>query len=290
MAKTEEAESSKASTKAEQPLTCGLIMPISPLDGRTAEHWLEVRAIITDAIQSIAAPKFSVRLVSDADEIGIIQKRIVQNVYSSDIVVVDASAKNPNVMFELGMRLAFDKPVVIVKDDETDYSFDTSIIEHLTYPRDLRFGKVVVFKDALAAKVLHTYRAGTVPNSSPFLKSFGEFRVATLEQTEVPANRLVVDMLEELRGQVARLGRAVEREPLAPHVDALSFRVKRSRARAMTFVRNYLGSHAVDPLDLMADRDFLAGVYAYANSNLPDDDFHEIVVSTLRAVRNEDKS
>jgi hypothetical protein len=34
-------------------------------------------------------------------------------------------------MFELGMRLAFDKPTVIIKDDKTDYMFDTGIIEHV---------------------------------------------------------------------------------------------------------------------------------------------------------------
>jgi hypothetical protein len=51
-------------------------------------------------------------------------------------------------MLELGMRLAFDKPAVIVKDDKTDYSFDTSSIEHLAYPRDLRFSKIKSFKTA----------------------------------------------------------------------------------------------------------------------------------------------
>jgi hypothetical protein len=35
------------------------------------------------------------------------------------------------------MRLAFDRPTIIVKDDLTTYSFDTSPIEHLEYPRDL---------------------------------------------------------------------------------------------------------------------------------------------------------
>jgi len=32
-------------------------------------------------------------------------------------------------MFELGLRLAFDKPAIIVKDDNTSYSFDTAPIE-----------------------------------------------------------------------------------------------------------------------------------------------------------------
>ena len=78
-----------------QTHTCGLIMPISALDGMTAEHWLEVRSILEDAAESIPDPRFKVRIVSDADETGIIQKRIVQNVYGSDIIVCDVSGKIP---------------------------------------------------------------------------------------------------------------------------------------------------------------------------------------------------
>jgi nucleoside 2-deoxyribosyltransferase len=152
-------------------------MPISAIDGCTADHWAEVKAVVVEAVESIEDPRFVVRLVSDSDESGVIQKRIVQNVYNSDIIVCDVSAKNPNVMFELGLRLAFDKPTVIIKDDTTDYSFDTGIIEHVAYPRDLRFAKIVDFKNTLADKVLATYKAALAdPNHSPFLKNFGSFR------------------------------------------------------------------------------------------------------------------
>ncbi|OYU74795.1 MAG: RNA helicase, partial [Alphaproteobacteria bacterium PA3] len=158
-------------------------MPISPIDGCSAEHWTEVKTIITDAIECIEDPRLKVRLVSDADDVGVIQKRIVQNLYSSDIVVCDVSGKNPNVMFELGMRLAFDKPTVIVKDDKTEYSFDTGVIEHVPYRRDLRFASVVAFKKHLADKVTATLKdAAKNPDHSTFLKNFGTFSVASLKQ------------------------------------------------------------------------------------------------------------
>ncbi len=132
----------EASRVVRQHVSCGLIMPISPLDGCSADHWLDVKAIITEAVESIDQEKFIVKLVSGADDVGVIQKRIVQNVYSSDVVVCDVSAKNPNVMFELGLRLAFDKPTVIVKDDKTDYSFDTAIIDRAVQRSVLWFERV----------------------------------------------------------------------------------------------------------------------------------------------------
>jgi len=181
-------------------LTCGLIMPISLLDGCTADHWSEVKAIITEAVDSIPSLRFVTRLVSDADEIGVIQKRIVQNVYNSSIVVCDVSGKNPNVMFELGLRLAFDKPTVIIKDDKTDYSFDTGVIEHVPYPRDLRFTKIVDFKKRLAEKVGNTYKASVEDSKhSPFLKSFGQFRVASLAQSETTADKVMLEMLSDIQ-------------------------------------------------------------------------------------------
>lgn len=201
-------ESSGGGEKSLQQ-SCGLIMPISALDGCGSEHWAEVKNIICESIETISSPNFVVKMVSDADDVGVIQKRIVQNIYSSDIVICDVSGKNPNVMFELGMRLAFDKPTVIIKDDKTDYSFDTGIIEHIPYPRDLRFPRMVAFKSQLADKVIATYRAAkSDPAHSTFLKNFGKFQVASLSETIVPADKIVIEMLNDVQLELSRLRRA----------------------------------------------------------------------------------
>jgi hypothetical protein len=193
-------------SKESKEVTCGVVMPISALDGLPAEHWLEVQSIIKEAVSAVPEPRFVSRLVSDADEIGVIQKRIVQSLYNSDIIVCDVSGKNPNVMFELGLRLAFDKPTVIVKDDKTDYSFDTGIIEHVSYPRDLRFARIVDFKRRLGEKILATYRAAqSDPNHSPFLKNFGQFKVASLNETEVSTDKAILELLSDLQRDVAAL-------------------------------------------------------------------------------------
>jgi hypothetical protein len=204
-----ESKDPKADATPEE-VTCGLVMPISTLDGCSAEHWSEVKAIVVEAIESIQAPRFKVRLVSEADDIDVIQKRIVHNLYTSDIVVCDVSGKNPNVMFELGMRLAFDRVAVIVKDDKTDYSFDTQPVEHVGYRRDLRFSSIVGFQKTLADKVQATYtKSIAAPGQSPFLKTFGDFKVATIKETEAPANSIILDQLTELRADIQVIGRRV---------------------------------------------------------------------------------
>lgn len=192
-------------------VTCGIVMPISAIDDCTMEHWQEVLRILKEVIGEL---KYTPNLVSDAEDSGIIQKRIIQNLYENEIVVCDVSGKNPNVMFELGIRLAFDKPTIIIKDDCTDYSFDTGIIEHLCYPRDLTYWKILNFKKALREKILSTLdKARKDPEYSTFLKNFGEFKVAKLKTKTVPQDEFILESLKELKTDVARIGRMVSAPP-----------------------------------------------------------------------------
>lgn len=184
---------------------CGIVMPISSLDGCNESHWSDVLEIITEAIESAG---FEGNLVSNADDVGIIQKRIIQNLYENPVVVCDVSGKNPNVMFELGMRLAFDKPTIIIKDDKTSYSFDTSPIEHIEYPRDLRFSRIVDFKTKLAEKIKATFdRSTTDPSYTTFLKHFGEFKVAKIDKKEVSSQEFILDELKSIKLGMRRLER-----------------------------------------------------------------------------------
>lgn len=192
----EKPQEKEKNTETRFPL-CGLIMPISSIDGCSEQHWLEVKEILTEAVQNAG---FTANLVSHADDVGIIQKRIIQNLYDNPIVVCDVSGKNPNVMFELGLRLAFDKPTIIIKDDRTSYSFDTAQIEHLEYPRDLRFSKIVKFKEDLKDKVQKTLaKSESDKNYTTFLKHFGTFTVAKLDSKEVSKEDFIIEELKELR-------------------------------------------------------------------------------------------
>lgn len=197
--------------------SCGIIMPISEIDGCSEKHWEDVYDILVDACEK-AGVKAS--LVSEGNATGIIHKRIVQNIYTSDIIVCDVSRKNPNVMFELGMRLAFDKPVVIIKDEKTNYSFDTSPIEHITYPSDLRYQSIVRFKEELAEKIVGTLdEAKKDKDFSPFLRHFGSFKTVNIETQSVNATEFLVEELRQLRSEIGRISArplGFKRPPLEP--------------------------------------------------------------------------
>lgn len=195
-----------------QKLKCGIIMPIAPIGDYSSEHWQEVKRIIIEATEQIQDFNFKTEIVSNSDgEINVIHKNIIQNIYNSDIVVCDISGRNPNVLFELGMRLTFDKPTILIKDDATDYLFDTGSIEHLTYPKDLRFGKIINFKNELALRIKQTYQKSLEDTTySPFLGSFGEFKVPAINQTPVSdVQQLILDEISNIRSEFNNLKREI---------------------------------------------------------------------------------
>lgn len=180
----------------EKVLTCGIIMPIATMSPEYPEsHWTDIRHIIDTAIKRAG---FTPRIVSDSEDSTIIHKSIINNIYTDPIIVCDVSNKNANVMFELGMRLAFNKPVVIIKDDKTGYSFDTSNIQHLGYRKDLRHNTVEKFIDDLAAKIKATHEAPQKEDYQSFLSHFGKFEVATIENKSIPESEAIQKLLEKV--------------------------------------------------------------------------------------------
>ncbi len=215
-------------------------MPISTIDGYPASHWADVLSIVREALLET---EFSVELVSDSDEIGVIHKRIVQNIYDNEIVICDVSARNPNVMFELGMRLAFDKPAIIIKDDKTSYSFDTAQIEHLEYPREL------------------TYSLIQSSDYTTFLKHFGQFVVADIEQKKVGKDVYLLEAISELRKEVSSLGKTVHTRGALFGLDIRELRKEIEEKRSKTeigmydFLRAYFGNGNTPALCDIADTD-----------------------------------
>lgn len=58
----------------------------------------------------------------------VIQATIVNDLDAADLVIVDLTEHNPNVLFELGLRIAFNKPVCLIRAKGTSAIFD---IDHM---------------------------------------------------------------------------------------------------------------------------------------------------------------
>ena len=54
----------------------------------------------------------------------VIQSTIINSLLNADLVLADLTEHNPNVLFELGMRMAHDKPVALIRASGTGPIFD----------------------------------------------------------------------------------------------------------------------------------------------------------------------
>lgn len=224
-------------------MTCGIIMPIAPHPDYPQDHWKDVLNILTEAINQT---EFEPKLVSDDVAIGLIHDRIVTNIYNNEIVVCDVSSKNPNVMFELGLRLAFDKPTIIIKDETTGYSFDTGVIEHISYPSSLRFSQIVKFKEELIRRINATYKKSKdEPNYSPFLKSFGKTIVpATFQQTEIPEGKFILSQLELMSRELQMLRFEQRRQVNIKNTDNYLLNESEKSQLISSIIKHYFSGHS----------------------------------------------
>jgi hypothetical protein len=192
----------------------GIVMPISTMDDLKEQHWLDVKLILEDACKSIEEYDVVVDLVSNDETRDIIHSKIVYNLFESDVVICDVSKKNPNVMFELGMRLAFDKPIIIVKDNSTDFSFDTSIIKHIIYPRTLRHSEIEDFKKTVKMKVISLIENVETNSYISYFKDsgLGTISVPDIQAQSVPVDKYIINELKNLSSRVSELNRKISFE------------------------------------------------------------------------------
>lgn len=182
---------------------CGIIMPIAAMPPKyDAAHWIDVRRVIDAAI---IKADMTPQIVSDSFEGDVIQRRIINNLYDNPVVVCDVSGLNPNVMFELGMRITFKQPVVIITDDYATIPFDTKVIEHLGYPRDLHIHHTTDFIEKLADRIKRQHEQKKSGEFTSFIEAFGTFEVLEPTKKVVEADQLILDRLDSMERSISRL-------------------------------------------------------------------------------------
>jgi len=113
-------------TLAEPDTDTGLtVFVIMPFRERDAKH---PGGFFSEVLQSLITPagRQAGFTVTTANRQGsdVIQSTIVNDLLKADLVIADLTEHNPNVLFELGLRMAFDKPVALIRAKGTDAIFD----------------------------------------------------------------------------------------------------------------------------------------------------------------------
>ncbi len=115
---------------------CFVVMPISDTAGYAIGHFNRVyEFVIIPACEKAGYRPFRADQASKTNHIVI---DILRRLIKAEMVLCDLSSRNPNVLYELGIRQAFNKPVVLIKDDITDRIFDIQGLRYSEYDSTLR--------------------------------------------------------------------------------------------------------------------------------------------------------
>ena len=127
--------------------TCFVIMPISDHTDYKPSHFKYVyEDIIKKAIDEVNKElEFDLEPLRADDRKGtqLIHADIIKNCVEAEFAICDISSKNPNVMFELGLRQAFGKPTLIIKDTKTSDIFDINGLRYTNYSDVMEYRSVL---------------------------------------------------------------------------------------------------------------------------------------------------
>lgn len=143
---------------------CFVIMPIGDQDERhTKNHFKRVYDdLLVPAIESAG---FVPKRADDDLSSSMIQIEIVKDLISSPMAICDLTTRNPNVLFELGIRQAFDLPVVLIQETGTKKIFDISTINTVEYRPGRIYDEVLADRKIIKEVIERTYKNDTGINS-----------------------------------------------------------------------------------------------------------------------------
>lgn len=130
---------------------CFVIMPFTERGTYSTGHFSKVyEQIFKPAILDVGFDPYKV----DEDKLShpIVQK-VFEGLTKCEMALCDLSSGNPNVLYELGIRHSFDLPVVLVKDDITDFIFDVSGINTIEYNHERLYEHVVEARQRLTEAI-----------------------------------------------------------------------------------------------------------------------------------------
>lgn len=136
---------------------CFVIMPISDADGYDKGHFERVYEDIVKP--AVGKTEFFARRADEVKETNFIHLDILKKLIDAPIAVCDLSSRNPNVLFELGIRQAFDKPVVLIQEKGTPKIFDIGPLRYLEYDKSMKYHDVLKTQTALTEAIIATKTA-----------------------------------------------------------------------------------------------------------------------------------
>lgn len=119
--------------KKELERKCFIVTPIGSESDPIRRH---IEGIIEAAIRPALGDKYKLIVAHKINEPGSITKQVISEIYSADLVVVNLTNRNPNVMYELAFRHSLGKPAIMIAELGTGLPSDIIMERTIFYQND----------------------------------------------------------------------------------------------------------------------------------------------------------
>jgi hypothetical protein len=178
---------------------CFVIMPISDPEGYENGHFLKIYEQVFKP--AIIEAGYLPQRVDEDKSTGVIHAKIIKSIIDAPMVLCDLSARNPNVLFELGIRQAFNKPVVLVQEYGTNRIFDVSLISAIDYRKDRIYDEVIEDQGKITTALKET-KSNPSYNSLISVLKIGEAKLDTKSITKEEKTQM---MLSSIMNEIGNL-------------------------------------------------------------------------------------
>ena len=141
----------------EEDPVCFILMPISDPEGYEREHFQRVYEHLI--VPSCEEAGFDPIRADEVKKTNHIVLDVLKKIIGSEMVLCDLSSKNPNVLYELGIRQAFNLPVTIIKDESTSRIFDIQGIRDIEYDDSLRIDTTEDSIEEISSVIENNYKS-----------------------------------------------------------------------------------------------------------------------------------
>ena len=203
--------------------TCFVIMPIGEYNTAYFRQFLEIYEDIF--IPAIRKAGYIPIRADEEKACNVIQCDIIQRIIESDMVLCDLSNRNPNVLYELGIRQAFDKPVVLVQQENTERIFDISIIRTIDYDKNLNQRKVKENIDVISKAIIETAKQTKGINSIiKFINIENQIKDITDKETTNVLLNAILNRIQDLEDGQDGLYELFDNHQILPPTDNVNLK------------------------------------------------------------------
>lgn len=185
---------------------CFIIMPISNNTNYPDGHFDRVYKYLINPACELAG--FKAIRADEVNNTNYIALDIIKRIINSDMAICDLSSQNPNVLYELGIRQAFNKPVTLIKDKITKRIFDIQGFRDFEYDSNLRVDNIEREIESLSELIKNTYESqGSEINSLTTLLSLSPAKLQ--ENKEISAeSELILNAISSMERRILSMEKA----------------------------------------------------------------------------------